>query len=140
MKKIICVLFDLLTLAFLAGGYVFQYYVKRKMGMLRWLNFQNMKLQEKMPLDTWKYMAAAAVLLLSGLVIAGYVKKRACLEKTDWMMLGTMMLLIVVYVGYTVIQNVESMKSYYYLMPLFGMAALMQVLRNGAALILARKR
>lgn len=140
MKKIICGLLDLLTLAFLAGGYVFQYYVKRKMGMMRWLNFQNMKIQENMPLDTWKYMAVAVVLLLSVLVIAGYVKNRKCLKKADWVLLGFMVLLVVGYVGYTVIQNVESMKSYYYLMPLFSMAALMQVLRNGIAVIFARKR
>lgn len=85
-------------------------------------------------------MAVAVVLLLSVLVIAGYVKNRKCLKKADWVLLGFMVLLVVGYVGYTVIQNVESMKSYYYLMPLFSMAALMQVLRNGIAVIFARKR
>ena len=35
MKKIIYTFLDLLTIAFLIGGYVFQYFTRKKLGMLR---------------------------------------------------------------------------------------------------------
>ena len=34
MKKIIYTFLDLLTIAFLIGGYVFQYFTRKKLGML----------------------------------------------------------------------------------------------------------
>lgn len=140
MKKILYVLFDLLTLAFLAGAYVFQYFVKRKLGMVRWLNYNNMKLQESMPLERWKTITVVIVVLLAGLVIAGCVKNRRKLGKIDWIMQGLMFLLVVAYAGFTLLKNVESFNSYYFIMPLLGMAALMQVLRNGTAWIFMQQK
>ena len=46
MKKIIYIFLDLLTIAFLIGGYAFQYFTRKKLGMLRWVNYQNMQIQK----------------------------------------------------------------------------------------------
>lgn len=140
MKRIQYVLFDLLTLTFLAGAYAFQYFVKRKLGMVRWLNYKNMKFQESMPLDQWKWIAVVLVVLLAVIVIAGCVKNRKKLGKIDWMMQGVMLVLVAVYAGFTLMQSVGTFQSYYFIMPLLGMAALMQVLRNGTAWICSRKK
>ena len=140
MKRIQYVLFDLLTLAFLAGAYAFQYFVKRKLGMVRWLNYKNMKFQESMSLDQWKWIAVVLVVLLAVIVIAGCVKNRKMLGKIDWLMQGVMLVLVAVYAGFTLMQSVGTFQSYYFIMPLLGMAALMQVLRNGTAWICSRKK
>lgn len=140
MKKIRYVLFDLLTLAFLAGAYVFQYFVKRKLGMVRWLNYKNMKLKESIPLDQWKYIAVIIVAVLAGIVIVGCVKNRKNLDKIDRVMQGVLLVLVAVYAGFTFTKSVEILNSYYFIMPLLGMAALMQVLRNGTAWICSRKK
>ena len=65
MKKILFVFLDLLSIAFLAGGYAIQYFTKRKLGMVRWVVFKNKQLQEQMPVDVLKYAAAAFVLILA---------------------------------------------------------------------------
>lgn len=140
MKRIQYVLFDLLTLAFLADAYAFQYFVKRKLGMVRWLNYKNMKFQESMSLDQWKWIAVVLVVLLAVIVIAGCVKNRKKLGKIDWLMQGVMLVLVAVYAGFTLMQSVGTFQSYYFIMPLLGMAALMQVLRNGTAWICSRKK
>ena len=140
MKRIQYVLFDLLTLAFLAGAYAFQYFVKRKLGMVRWLNYKNMKFQESMSLDQWKWIAVVLVVLLAVIVIAGCVKNRKKLGKIDWLMQGVMLVLVAVYAGFTLMQSVGTFQSYYFIMPLLGMAALMQGLRNGTAWICSRKK
>lgn len=54
MKKIIYICLDLLTIAFLIGGYVFQYFTRKKLGMLRWVNYQNMQLQKNHVYDVLK--------------------------------------------------------------------------------------
>ena len=46
MKKISYIIFDLLTIAFLIGAYAIQYFTKKKLGMLRWVNYHNMQFQK----------------------------------------------------------------------------------------------
>ena len=75
MKKIIYTFLDLLTIAFLIGGYVFQYFTRKKLGMLRWVNYQNMQIQ-KNPYDILKYITVAAAIVLIVLIIVGYRKKK----------------------------------------------------------------
>ena len=66
MKKIIYTFLDLLTIAFLIGGYVFQYFTRKKLGMLRWVNYQNMQV----------HITVAAAIVLIVLIIVGYRKKK----------------------------------------------------------------
>ena len=73
MKKIIYICLDLLTIAFLIGGYAFQYFTRKKLGMLRWVNYQNMQIQKNPVYDILK-VAAAIVLIV--LIIVGYRKKK----------------------------------------------------------------
>ncbi len=72
MKKIIYTFLDLLTIAFLIGGYVFQYFTRKKTG-----DHQNMQIQKNPVYDILKYITAAAMVLIV-LIIVGYRKKKNC--------------------------------------------------------------
>ena len=76
MKKIIYTFLDLLTIAFLIGGYVFQYFTRKKLGMLRWVNYQNMQIQKNPVYAILKYITVAAASVLIVLIIVGYRKKK----------------------------------------------------------------
>lgn len=76
MKKIIYICLDLLTIAFLIGGYVFQYFTRKKLGMLRWVNYQNMQIQKNPVYAILKYITVAAAIVLIVLIIVGYRKKK----------------------------------------------------------------
>ena len=115
MKKIIYICLDLLTIAFLIGGYAFQYFTRKKLGMLRWVNYQNMQLQKNHVYDILKYITVAAAMVLIVLIIVGY------------------RILGIIYLGITVLKSIESFSAYYFLMPFLGAATLMQIIRNGIA-------
>lgn len=133
MKKILFGLLDLLAAAFLIGAYVIQYFTKRKLGMLRWVNHQRMKIQKAVPVDLLKYVAVALVLILVILVIVGYVKKRDELSRLAAVMTAVMVIIAVVYLGFTLFVNVESIRSYYLVLPMIGASSLMLVIRNSIA-------
>ena len=114
------------------GGYAFQYFTRKKLGMLRWVNYQNIQLQKKPVYDIVKYITAAAVVLIV-LSIVGYRKKKELLGKIDFVMIVIMQILGIVYLGITMLKSVESFPAYYFLMPLLGAATLMQIIRNGIA-------
>lgn len=133
MKKVLFVVLDILTIAFLVGGYVIQYFTKRKLGMMRWVIFKNSKWHEKMPLDVLKYAVAAVVFLLALLAIRGFLKKRANMGLINTVMVFVMAALTVAYLGFTMFVSSDTVRAYYLIMPMIGAAALLQVIRNIAA-------
>ena len=114
MKKIIYIFLDLLTIAFLIGGYVFQYFTRKKLGMLRWVNYQNMQIQKNPVYDILKYIIVAAIVLIVLSIVI-------------------MQILGISYLEITVLKSIESFPAYYFLMPFLGAATLMQIIRNGIA-------
>ena len=129
MKKISYIFFDLLTIAFLIGAYAIQYFTKKKLGMLRWVNYHNMQFQKNAVYGIVKYITVVVAIVL----IAGYKKKKEMLGKIDLVMIMVMSVLGIVYLGITIFKSIETLAAYYFLMPLFGAATLMQIVRNGIA-------
>lgn len=115
------------------GAYVIQYFTKRKLGMLRWMNFQNMQFQKNASYGILKYITVLVAILLVILIIGGYKKKKEKMEKFDLLMMVIMIVLEIIYLVVTVFFSTESITSYYLVMPLIGAATLMQIIRNGIA-------
>lgn len=133
MKKAGYILLDLLTLAFLIGAYVIQYFTKKKLGMLRWVNYHNMQIQKNSVYGILRYITVAVAIVLIVLIIVGYTKKKAALGRLDLVMTVIMSVLGIAYLYVTVFMSIEVIASYYFLMPLLGAATLMQIVRNGIA-------
>ncbi len=139
MKKVLYVLLDMLATGFLAGGYMIQYFLERKLGMVRWVNFQNMKIESQMPVDILKYVAIAVVAALTIFVLFLYWRRRAYMGRVDGVMVGVMAILAAVYAGFTVFASTSVTGAYYLIMPMLGAAALMTVFRNMVATVSCRK-
>ena len=133
MKRIIYLFFDLLTVAFLAGAYAIQYFTRKKLGMLRWVNYHNMQIQKNAVYGILKYITAVIAIVIILLIIAGYRKKKEMMKKIDLVMITIMLTLGIVYLGITVLKSIEVLPAYYFLMPLIGAATLTQIIRNGIA-------
>ena len=133
MKKISYIFFDLLTIAFLFGAYAIQYFTKKKLGMLRWVNYHNMQFQKNEVYGIVKYITVVVTIVLIVAIIAGYKKKKEMLGKINLVMIVVMSVLGIVYLGITVFKSIETLPAYYFLMPLLGAATWMQIVRNGIA-------
>lgn len=107
-------------------------FYKKKLGMLRWVNYQNLQIQKNPVYDILKYITVAAIVLIV-LIIVGYRKKKELLGKIDFVMIVIMQILGIIYLGITVLKSIESFPAYYFLMPFLGAATLMQIIRNGIA-------
>lgn len=133
MKKISYIFFDLLTIAFLFGAYAIQYFTKKKLGMLRWVNYHNMQFQKNEVYGIVKYITVVVTIVLIVVIIAGYKKKKEMLGKINLVMIVVMSVLGIVYLGITVFKSIETLPAYYFLMSLLGAATWMQIVRNGIA-------
>lgn len=129
MKKVLYIFLDILTVAFLIGSYVIQYFAKKRLGMIRWVNFKQMKIKESLPVDMLKYVALVAAVLLTLFIVRQFLKKRREMKKTDTVMLAILIILCAVYFVVTVFMS-GSILAYYLVLPLIGLAVLAQIIRN----------
>lgn len=130
MKKIVMIIFDILTLALLASGYIIQYFTKRKLGMMRWINFHTYKYQEMLPLELFKYVAVSVIILLTVFIICRFMKKRKAAKMIDKITITVMAVVTLFDFGFALFSLLESVRAYYFIMPLLSVAALMQIIKN----------
>lgn len=130
MKKIVMIIFDILTLALLASGYIIQYFTKRKQGMMRWINFHTYKYQKMLPLELLKYVAVSVIILLTVFIICRFMKKRKAAKMIDRITITVMAVVTLFDFGFALFSSLESVRAYYFIMPLLSVAALMQIIKN----------
>jgi len=130
MKKIVMIIFDILTLALLASGFIIQYFTKRKLGMMRWINFHTYKYQEMLPLELLKYVAVSVIILLTVFIICRFMKKRKAAKMIDRITITVMAVVTLFDFGFALFSSLESVRAYYFIMPLLSVAALMQIIKN----------
>ena len=129
MRRVMFFLLDIFSGLFLIGAYVIQYFTKRKLGMSRWVVYHQMKYQKMIPVDLLKYVA---VIILFFLVL--FIVRSFCRQKNhgaiDKARIVCMLLLFVFYLGFTMIMNVGTIRSYYLALPLIGLSVVMQIIQN----------
>lgn len=140
MKKAGYILAVLLEIAALAGAYIINYFTKKKMGMARWVIYKNQGWEREYPMDVLKMTALAVIVILTILIFLLFLKKKKDAGKLVTAMNVMMIVLTVVYVSYTLVSSTETMRAYYFLSLLFGIAAAVQILKTGAAVLLCRKQ
>lgn len=129
MKRIIFIMLDILSGLFLIGAYVIQYFTKRKLGMSRWVVYHQMKYQKMIPVDLLKYVSVILLFFLVLFIVRSFCKQKNH-EKIDTVMIACMLLLFLFYLGFTMVMNVGTIRSYYLALPLIGLAVVMQIIRN----------
>lgn len=130
MKRIFFALLDILAIALLAGGYAIQYFTKKKLGMVRWVNFQAVKMKAVMPVDIIKYAAAIVMLLLAVFVVGRYMKKKSEMGTIDAIMMAALAFFSFGYLGLTFYLTSAVTPAYFLVLPMVGGAVLLLLIRN----------
>ncbi len=138
MKKVLYIISDLLIAALLAGAYIVQYFAKRKLGMNRWIVFKISKVKEALPIDMLRYVAVAAVLALAVLVLILYGRNRKAYQKILLPMVIVTIVLAAGYLGFTLYFSQERVRAYYLMLPLIGLANVVQLAKTFTAMKLCK--
>ena len=139
MKKLLYIIGNILIVSLLAGAYVLQYFAERKLGMNRWIVFKIRKVEEAVPIGMLRYAAVALVLILTAALVVSYNKYRRKLKKIVLAMTAVTVLLAVGYLVFTAAFSQEQIRAYYLMLPLIGLACLVQIVKTALAVKLCRK-
>lgn len=124
--KIIDSMLLLLQAVLLIGTYIFHYFTRKKLGMLRWVNSYNMKWQKMYPLETCKWLMLLFTAGTTVCLVLLLIKKRqkqtfGCKLDMVWMLV-----LSFGYIGFTIAVTLEKMRSYYFISLMLALAAIVQ--------------
>ena len=122
----------------LAGAYIVQYFAKRKLGMNRWIVFKISKVKEALPIEMLRYVAVAAVLALAVLVLLLYGRNRKAYQKIVLPMVIVTIVLAAGYLGFTLYFSQERVRAYYLMLPLIGLANVVQLAKTFTAMKLCK--
>lgn len=139
MKKLLYIIGNILIVSLLAGAYVLQYFAERKLGMNRWIVFKIRKVEEAVPIGVLRYAAVALVLILTAALVVSYNKYRRKLKRIVLAMTAVTVLLAVGYLVFTAAFSQEQIRAYYLMLPLIGLACLVQIVKTALAVKLCRK-
>ncbi|GLC79593.1 hypothetical protein [Lacrimispora brassicae] len=140
MKKIGYFIVTLVEILFLAGAYIIHYFTRKKMGMARYVIYKNQGWERTLPMEILKYTSVAVLTALTLLLLAVLIIRRKQKGRLTAAMHFTMVILTPLYGAYTCISSTETMRAYYFISLMLGAAALLQIIKTGAALVMWGKK
>ena len=127
MKRVLYILILVLEIALVIGAYVFNYFTRKKLGMMRFVNAVNMKWQKQYPLELLKMIVIVVILVGMGILLYKMVKMKKNLTLKIKLSVVWMITLSFGYMGYTLLLDVKRMTAYYFISLMLAIAAMLQI-------------
>lgn len=138
MKKVIYWIVNLLEIAFLVGAYLVNYFTPRKMGMARFVMYENMMIEEQYTnLQSMKTLAVGIIILLAIITIVLYFVRK---KNVKISMIIITLLMTVLYAGFTMLNSKDTYTAFYLISPLMGCAALLQILKALISILFTKQK
>ena len=139
MKKAGYFIMTLGELFFLAAAYIIHYFTWKKMGMARYVIYKNQGWERTLPMEALKYTSVAVLTVLTLAILVAFVSRHKEKARLLAAMHAAMVFLTALYGAYTFLSSAEAMRAYYFISLMLGAAALVQIIKTGAALVLCGK-
>lgn len=117
---------------FLAGAYLIQYFTRKKMGMARYVIYKSQGWERTFPMETLKYTSVSVLTALTVLLLAALVIRRRQKGRLEVAMHVAMVILTALYGTFTYFSSTKTMRAYYFISLMLGVAALLQIIKTGA--------
>lgn len=128
--KVLYAITVLLQIALVAGAFILNYFATTRMGMKRWLNYKNKSWQAFLPLDEIQLVILVTFAIATLILIVLYIHKKNFHLNLVTISVIVTVIAIIADVVFTHANNVGDLKSYYYMLPFFSLALLIQIVKS----------
>ena len=135
MRKVGYLFLTLVELFLLLGGYLIQYFTKKKMGMARYVIYKNQRWERDYPIESWKTSVLLLIVLLTVAVVIFYIIRRNKLMKMTSMVNGGMVVMTVFYTVFTAMNSIKTLRAFYFISPILALVAIVQIIKAFAAIL-----
>lgn len=135
MRKVGYLFLTLVELFLFLGGYLIQYFTKKKMGMARYVIYKNQRWERDYPIESWKTSVLLLIVLLTVAVVIFYIIRRNKLTKMTSMVNGGMVVMTVFYTVFTAMNSIKTLRAFYFISPILALVAIVQIIKAFAAIL-----
>lgn len=135
MRKVGYLFLTLVELLLFLGGYLIQYFTKKKMGMARYVIYKNQRWERDYHIESWKTYVLLLIVLLTVAVVIFYIIRRNKLTKMTSMVNGGMVVMTVFYTVFTAMNSIKTLRAFYFISPILALVAIIQIIKAFAAIL-----
>jgi hypothetical protein len=129
-KKFLYILTTIVEVLLLIGAYMVNYFTHAKMGMARHVIHKNYVWENTYPIESIKYGAIIALIILMLLVLILYMKRKQMLNKIVTTMSIVMVIFVLCFTGFVLAYSTEEIRAFYYMSFILGIAVLVQIIKT----------
>lgn len=116
MKKFFYTAITILQALLLISIPIIEYFSTKKMGMMRYMVYQNQLWQKQYPITTLKYIAISIFIVLIMISLIFYFRKsNAAFRKISLPIIIVNVILTVVFIFFTLAYSTSSFRAYYFI-------------------------
>ena len=108
--------------------------------MARYVIYKSQVWERTFPMETLKYTSVSILTALTVLLLTALIIRRRQKEGLEVAMHVAMVILTASYGTYTYISSTKTMRSYYFISLMLGVAALLQIIKTGAVHVMWGKK
>ncbi len=123
------ILSSLIEIGLLAGAYAVDYFTKKKMGMVRFINYHTLKLEKAYPMAQIVMAVVAILILLAIVTVFLYGKRRNSLKTAVVPVVTITVLLTAGITLFAILTNKAVTRAYYFIFAMISLAALIQSIK-----------
>ncbi|MBC6003052.1 hypothetical protein H8891_04495 [Paeniclostridium sp. NSJ-45] len=138
-KKICYALTTILECLLLIGAYMVNYFTQSKMGMLRHVIHKNYVWEEKYPIANIINTTIITFIILMLIVLILYMKRRLMLKNIVTIMVITMIIFVLSFVGFMLMYSAEEIRAFYYMSFIIGITVLIQIIKTFISVLVCKK-
>lgn len=138
IKKVLYAVSTVLEAICLLGAFAVQYFTRKKMGMARYVLYKNRGWESVYPMEI---LAKAIPLLMAAMTAAlffYFLRRRKGASKVLWRMNKSLIVLTLVYVGFSWMNSSDGLRAYYFISALLGASCLIQWVKTWVGIRVCR--
>ena len=121
---------DILAIASFAGAHYLRVFAKKKLGFVRWLNFNGAKLSESIPSDKLKFVMLILILALTAGAAFFAFRHRKSIGPNGIVMCAAMLFAAAYCVYATKVCDYSYSQAYFLILPVLWLGAVFLVIRS----------
>lgn len=129
LKKFLYILITMCQLLFFAGTYVLRYYVKKKLGMNRWLVYNNMQWEKVIPTSALKISVTILIAIITSIIIYKIIAKKKNLSINQYVLVVGLVIITIFTIIYLMNFSTLTDKTYYLNTVLLILVYILQLLK-----------
>ena len=128
-KKFLYILITMCQLLFFAGTYVLRYYVKKKLGMNKWLVYNNMQWEKVIPTSALKISVTILIAIITSIIIYKIIAKKKNLSINQYVLVVGLVIITILTIIYLMNFSTLTDKTYYLNTVLLILIYILQLLK-----------